>query len=152
MSGYTVVREYPYSVGEVWDVLTSPEWVGRWTTSGRGGRPEGFRPVPGAAFRFVGKPVAGWAGVVHCRVVEVDAPHFLHYTWKGDEESDDVTDVTYRLESTPAGTRFTWRHTGFTGAGGLALSALLGRVRRRMLDEGLPPALAAHRAERTTAQ
>jgi uncharacterized protein YndB with AHSA1/START domain len=148
MSGYTVVREYPYSVEELWDVLTSPDWVGRWTTTGRGGRPEGFQPVPGTTFRFVGKPVMGWGGVVNCEVLEAEAPRHLRYTWQGDGGSDDVTDVTYRLEPTPAGTRFMWRHTGFTGLGGFALSSLLGSVRRRMLDGGLPSALATYHAER----
>lgn len=36
----------------------------------------------------------------------------------------------------------TYRHTGFTGVGGRMMAVLLGRVRRRMLAEGLPPVLA----------
>ena len=53
------------------------------------------------------------------------------------------------LEETPGGTRFTWRHTGFRGVGGFAMSTLLGNVRRRMLTEGVPPVLEAyHRARR----
>lgn len=135
MSEYTVVREYPYPVAEVWHVLTDPEQVARWTTTGRGGRPEGFAPVPGTRFRFVGKPTIGWDGIVHCEVISVTAPHQMHYTW------DAATDVTYLLEEIPGGTRFTWRHTGFTGPGGFAMSRLLGSVRRKMLTEGLPPVL-----------
>lgn len=147
MTEYTVVREYPYPIEEVWAVLTEPEQVARWTTTGQGGRPEGFAPVPGTPFRFVGKPTIGWDGVVHCEVVSVDAPSALHYTWNGDADTDDVTDVTYRLEATPGGTRFTWHHTGFTGIGGFFMSRLLGNVRKRMLTEGLPPVLEAyHRA------
>ncbi|MGC8074250.1 SRPBCC family protein, partial [Salmonella enterica] len=73
----------------------------------------------------------------------------LRYTWKGDQDSDDVTEVSYLLEETEAGTRFTWRHTGFRGLGGFAMSRLLGNVRRRMLTEGVPPVLEAyHRARR----
>ena len=60
----------------------------------------------------------------------MNAPRTMHYTWKGDAEADDVTDVTYLLQEIPGGTRFTWRHTGFTGAGGFAMSRLLGSVRR----------------------
>ena len=147
MSEYTVVHDYPYPVDAVWCVLTDPEQVARWTTTGRGGRPEGFAAVPGTRFRLVGRPTIGWAGIVHCEVVAVDAPRSLHYTWKGDEDADDVTDVTYLLEETAAGTRFTWHHTGFTGVGGYAMSKLLGRVRRKMLTEGVPPVLEAyHRA------
>ncbi len=86
----------------------------------------------------------GWAGVVFCEVLEVDAPNYLRYSWKGDEASHDITEVTYTLAPMPGGTRFTWHHAGFTGLGGLAMSTLLGNVRRKMLDEGLPPVLAAY--------
>ena len=147
MSQYEIAREYPYPIEEVWRVLTDPAYVARWTTTGQGGRPEGFAAVPGTRFQFVGKPVMGWSGVVHCEVIEVDAPRSLHYTWKGDKDSDDVTDVTYRLEPTAAGTRFVWTHTGFKGAGGFAMSKLLGSVRRKMLNDGVPAVLAAYHAE-----
>ena len=50
--------------------------------------------------------------------------------------------VTYRLEPSADGTRFTFEHTGFTGAGGWFMAWFLGRVRRRMLTEGLPAVLA----------
>jgi uncharacterized protein YndB with AHSA1/START domain len=149
VSRYEIVREYPYPVEAVWEVLTDPSYVARWTTTGQGGRPEGFAAVPGTKFRFVGKPVLGWAGIVYCEVVEVDAPRSLHYTWRGEEDAGDVTDVTYLLEPTaPGRTRFTWTHTGFTGAGGFAMSKLLGNVRRKMLTEGVPRVLAAHHAQR----
>lgn len=148
MAEYTVVRDYPYPVEEVWAVLTDPEQVGRWTTTGQGGRPDGFAAVPGTQFRFVGKPTMGWAGVVYCEVRAVDAPRSMHYTWKGDEDTDDVTDVTYRLEQTAGGTRFTWHHTGFTGVGGYAMSKLLGKVRTKMLTEGVPPVLEAYHRSR----
>jgi hypothetical protein len=71
----------------------------------------------------------------------------LRYTWRGEEDSRAVTEVAYSLDEIPGGTRFTWQHTGFTGPGGLAMSKLLGRVRRRMLTDGVPPVLAAYRAE-----
>lgn len=144
MTEYTVVRDYPYPIADVWAVLTEPELVAQWTTTGQGGRPEGFAALPGTRFRFVGKPTMGWAGVVYCEVIAVDAPHSLHYTWRGDEDTDDVTDVTYLLEETPEGTRFTWHHAGFSGVGGFAMSKLLGGVRRKMLTEGVPPVLEAY--------
>jgi uncharacterized protein YndB with AHSA1/START domain len=144
MTEYTIVREYPYPIEDVWAVLTEPEQVARWTTTGQGGRPEGFAAVPGTKFQFVGRPTMGWAGVVYCEIVSVDAPRSLRYTWKGDEDTDAVTDVTYLLEKTREGTRFTWRHTGFTGIGGFAMSRLLGNVRRKMLTEGVPPVLEAY--------
>jgi hypothetical protein len=48
---------------------------------------------------------------------------------------------TYRLKPHADGTRFTYDHTGFTGAGGLFMSQLLGHVRRKMLNVGLPALL-----------
>jgi uncharacterized protein YndB with AHSA1/START domain len=150
MTRYTIQRHYPFPIEEVWQVLTDADWVARWTTTGRGGRPEGFAPEVGRRFRFVGKPTMGWAGVVFCEVLEVEAPRLLRYSWKGDEEADDVTDVVYRLEATGEGTRFTWQHTGFTGLGGFAMARLLGGVRRTMLSDGVPRALAEYHATRTT--
>ncbi|GAA1107769.1 hypothetical protein GCM10009630_00760 [Kribbella jejuensis] len=148
MSQYTVVRDYDYPIDEVWTVLTDPEYVAQWTTTGQGGRPDGFAAVPGTKFRFIGKPTIGWAGIVYCEVIAVDPPRSLHYTWRGDKDDDDVTDVKYLLEETANGTRFTWAHTGFTGAGGFAMSRLLGKVRRKMMTDGLPPVLAAYHATR----
>ncbi len=146
MSGYTIVREYPYPIEEVWQVLTAPEYVAKWTTTGQGGRPVNFAAVPGTKFTFVGKPTMGWAGVVYCEVLDVAAPHSLQYTWKGDEDSDDVTVVVYTLEKTRDGTRFMWKHTGFVGAGGFAMSKLLGNVRRKMLTDGVPHVLEEYHA------
>ena len=145
MSGYSISREYPYPVEEVWQVLTDPRWVASWTTTGRGGRPEGYAPEVGRRFRFVGRPTIGWDGVVHCEVTEAEAPHRLRYTWSSGEQGA-VSEVAYRLEAVEAGTRFTWTHTGLTGPGGFVMSRLLARVRRRMPSEGVPPALAERRA------
>ena len=150
MSEYQVVRDYPFPLDEVWTVMTDPEYVAQWTTTGQGGRPEGFAAVPGTRFQFIGKPVMGWAGVVYCEVIAVDAPHSLRYTWRGDQESDDVTEVAYLLEEIPGGTRFTWDHTGFTGLGGFAMSKLLGSVRRKMMDDGVPGVLAAYHEAHAT--
>lgn len=149
MTAYAITCDYPHSIGDVWTVLTDPTWVARWTTTGRGGRPEGFAPDVGSAFTFVGRPTIGWAGVVYCEVIAVDAPRSLVYTWKGDRDADAVTIVTYTLEPTPTGTRFTWRHTGFSGVGGFVMAKLLETVRRKMLTEGVPAALAA-RASRSS--
>ncbi|WP_410784783.1 SRPBCC family protein [Kribbella sp. C-35] len=148
MSQYAVVHEYDYPIDEVWTVLTDPAYVAQWTTTGQGGRPEGFAAIPGTKFRFIGKPTIGWAGIVYCEVIAVDRPRSMHYTWRGDQDSDDVTDVNYLLEETAGGTRVTWTHTGFTGIDGFAMSKLLARVRRKMMTDGIPPVLAAYHASR----
>lgn len=140
MSEYHVVREYPQPVPIVWKALTDPALVPLWTSTGQGGRPEGFRPEVGAKFRFIGKPFPGWDGIVRCEVLAVDEPRLLRYDWRN-KESDEPTFVTNVLEEAPGGTRLTWDHTGFRGIEGLFMERLLGRVRRKMLSSGLPALL-----------
>lgn len=141
MSEFEIVRDYPQPRARVWRALTDPALVPRWTSTGRGGRPEGFAPEVGTRFRFVGKPVPGWDGIVRCEVLAADAPESLSFSWRN-QETDPPSTVTYHLTETGTGTRLTYRHTGFRGAGGFVMSRLLHRVRRRMLAQGLPGVLA----------
>jgi uncharacterized protein YndB with AHSA1/START domain len=140
MPDITIVRDYPYPPLLVWRAMTEPELVARWTTTGRGGRPQGFEPRVGCQFRFVGRPVPGWDGIVRCEVLEVRAPHLLRYSWQGAEDGQ-ATEVTYRVEPHAGGARLTYLHTGFVGIGGQIMSRLLGRVRHKMLNEGLSAVL-----------
>jgi uncharacterized protein YndB with AHSA1/START domain len=135
-----IVRTYPHPPWKVWRVLTNPALVPRWTSPGKGGRLVGFAPVVGTRFKYVGKPMPGWNGVVDCEVLEVREPHLLRYTWLGGEK-DDLTTVTNLLEPVDGGTRLTWEHVGFTGFGGFIVSRVLNRVRKRMLDDGFPAVL-----------
>jgi uncharacterized protein YndB with AHSA1/START domain len=140
MSEYHVVREYPEPLRAVWKALTDPALIPLWTSTGQGGRPEGFKPVDGTRFRYIGKPVPGWDGIVLCQVLSVDEPRLLQYDWRN-KESDKPTLVTNTLQEIPGGTRLTWDHTGFRGIEGAVMARLLGRVRRKMLSEGLPALL-----------
>jgi len=140
MSEFRITRDYPHPIERVWRVLTDPELVPRWTTTGQGGRPEGFMPVAGTKFRFIAKPVASWRGIVDCEVLEVDAPALLRYSWIGDEGAA-PSFVAYRLQSIDGGTRLTWEHTGFTGIGGFFMCRLLRSVRAKMLTVALPTVL-----------
>jgi uncharacterized protein YndB with AHSA1/START domain len=140
MSEYRVIRDYPDSPESLWRALTDPEIVPLWTSRGRGGKPVGFAAVVGTRFRFVGKPTLGWKGVVDCEVLDVREPCLLRFTWRGGKD-DDVTTVTWLLEPHDGGTRLTCEHTGFTGLRGFMMAKLLGSVRRKMLNVGLPAAL-----------
>ena len=140
MSEIRIVRDYPHSTAKVWRALTDPALIPLWTSTGAGGRPEGFAPVAGTKFRLIAKPKPGWNGIVDCEVLEADEPRLLRYSWV-DGNGGEVTLVTYRLEPCADGTRFTYEHTGFTGVGGIFMTQLLGHVRRKMLSVGLPAVL-----------
>lgn len=140
MSEYHVVREYPTPLPIVWKALTDPALVPLWTSTGRGGRPEGFRPEVGTKFQLLGKPFPGWDGIVRCEVLAVDEPRLLRYDWRN-KEGDRPTVVTNRLDEVPGGTQLTWEHAGFRGIEGIFMRRLLGHVRREMLSKGLPALL-----------
>ena len=140
MSEIHIVRDYPHPPAKVWRAVTDPALIPLWTATGAGGRPEGFTPTVGTRFRLIAKPKPGWNGIVNCEVLEVNAPSLLRYSWTGDDGGD-TTEVTYQLEPRPGGTRFSYEHTGFTGIGGAFMAALLGHVRRKMLNVGLPAVL-----------
>ena len=70
----------------------------------------------------------------------MNEPSLLRYSWTGDQGGD-VTQVVYRLEPHAGGTGFSYDHTGFTGVGGVFMATLLGHVRSKMLNVGLPPVL-----------
>ncbi|UOX92770.1 SRPBCC domain-containing protein [Amycolatopsis sp. FBCC-B4732] len=141
MSEIHIVRDYPHPPVKVWRAMTDPDLIPYWTSTGKGARAVGFEPEVGNHFRFVAKPMPGWRGIVDCEVLEVRERELLRYTWVG-AEGEPPSEVRYLLEPTPAGTRFTYHHTGFTGLGGFAMARLLGAVRRRMLTTGLPALLA----------
>jgi uncharacterized protein YndB with AHSA1/START domain len=142
MSQIHIVRDYPQPPATVWRAVTDPELIPRWTATGAGARPEGFTAEVGTRFRFVARPKPGWSGIVDCVVLDAQEPTLLRYSWR-DAGGGETTEVTYRLEPHDGGTRFTYRHTGFTGIGGFVMARLLGNVRRTMLTTGLPPVLAA---------
>jgi uncharacterized protein YndB with AHSA1/START domain len=142
MSGFHITREYPHPPETLWRALTDPDLVPRWTSTGRGGRPEGFAAEVGHHFRYVGKPVPGWDGIVECEVLAVEPPVVLRHSWQGDEREPSV--VTWRIEPTATGSRLTYDHTGLGGVDGFIMARLvLGPIRRRMLTTGLPPVLDA---------
>lgn len=141
MSEMHIVRDFLYPVITVWRALTDPALVPLWTSTGQGRRPEGFKTEVGTKFRFIGKPFPGWDGIVRCEVLAIREPTLLRCDWRN-KETDQPTVVTNILEEIPGGIRLTWDHTGFHGIEGLFMCQLLGRVRRKMLSEGLPPVLA----------
>ena len=95
MSEMKIVREYPQAPNVVWAALTNPALVPLWTSTGQGGRPEGFTTEVGTTFTYVGKPFPGWDGIVRCEVLAVREPTLLSYDWRN-KETDQPTVVTNR--------------------------------------------------------
>ena len=90
---------------KVWRALTDPALLTEW-----------LLPVvelelePGAPFAFKAPPQPGWDGVVHCRILEIDAHRKLSYSWVvGDVD----TIVTFALTPTANGTRLSLVQSGF---------------------------------------
>jgi len=122
MSDIRIVRDYPHPPAKVWRALTDPALIALW-----GMRPEGFAPVAGTRFKLVARPQPGWRGFVECEVLEVREPSMIRYSWIGDDDGKNKTQVTWSLAPNGAGTRLTFEHTGFSGVGGFLLARLIMR-------------------------
>jgi uncharacterized protein YndB with AHSA1/START domain len=90
---------------KVWRALTDPALLAEW-----------LLPVidlkleRGAAFTFKTQPVAGWDGIVQCRIAEIEPHRKLSYDWG---VGDMATVVTFTLTPTASGTRLSLVHSGF---------------------------------------
>ncbi|MCW3840656.1 SRPBCC domain-containing protein [Micromonospora yasonensis] len=91
---------------KVWRALTDSDLLARWLM------PNDFRPVPGHRFTFhtTPRPAQGFDGIVHCEVLELDAPHRLRWAWRGGRLD---TVVTWSLVPEGRGTRLFLEHAGF---------------------------------------
>jgi uncharacterized protein YndB with AHSA1/START domain len=90
---------------KVWRALTEPALLQRWLM------PNDIVPIVGHQFTFRTQPAPGFDGVVHCEIVEADAPKRLVYTWKGGQID---TVVTWILEAkVDGGTRLSLVQDGF---------------------------------------
>ena len=93
---------------KVWRALTDPELLADWLLP-----VTGLALEPGAAFTFRTQPIAGWDGMVNCRMLEIEPGRRLSYTWVvGKMELNTV--VTFTLTPTPSGTRLSLVQSGFT--------------------------------------
>jgi uncharacterized protein YndB with AHSA1/START domain len=101
----TLAFDLAHPPSKVWRALTDPVLLSEW-----------LQPIvelklePGAAFVFQTPAHPGWDGIVHCRVLEVEAPKKISYTW-GAIGLDTV--VTFTLTPTPSGTHLLLVQSGF---------------------------------------
>jgi uncharacterized protein YndB with AHSA1/START domain len=90
---------------KVWRALTDPVLLSQW-----------LLPIvtmelePNADFTFRAQPQPGWDGLVNGRILEIEAPRKLSYTWA---VGDIHTVVTFALTPTASGTRLSLVQSGF---------------------------------------
>lgn len=129
--------EYPHPVERVWRALTDAEALGKWLM------PNDFAPEVGHEFSFRTEPSQMWNGVVQCRVLELDPPHRLAFTWRGDNGRLD-TIVAFTLTYAAGGTRLRLEQSGFAAGGPQSLSIrdiLSSGWNSKLLRERLPALL-----------
>ncbi|HYX70932.1 MAG TPA: SRPBCC domain-containing protein [Terriglobales bacterium] len=124
---------YPHPPERVWRALTEREALAAWLME------NDFEPRLGHRFTFRTKPAPGFDGVVHCEVTELEPPRRLAYTWKNGKID---TTVSFVLEAVAGGTRLVLEHRGFSGAGGMMVSFILGSGWRKMVEKKLPAVVA----------
>lgn len=67
---------YQHPPEAVWTALTDPQALAEWLM------PNDFQPIVGYTFHFHVDPMPGFSGITECRVLEVDPPKRLVYTWQ----------------------------------------------------------------------
>lgn len=97
--------ELRHSPEKVWRALTDPDLLAEWLLP-----VIGFEARPGAAFTFKTQAYPGWDGTVSCRMLEIEAPRRISYTWSVPFLD---TVVTFTLAPTASGTRLTIVQSGF---------------------------------------
>jgi uncharacterized protein YndB with AHSA1/START domain len=91
---------------KVWRALTDPVLLAEWLLP-----VIGLELDPGSAFTFKTQPYPGWDGTVNCRILEIDAPRKISYTWVVGDMLDTV--VSFTLTPTASGTRLSLVQSGF---------------------------------------
>ena len=122
---------YPYAPEQVWVALTDSAAIADWLM------PNDFEARVGHCFTMKTKPAPGFDGIVRCKVIEVDPPRSLAYSWKGGGID---TIVRYALAAEGGNTRLVMEQSGFTGLRGFMVSRILGGGWKRIIGEYLEDA------------
>ena len=133
MQRTAVIRiHYDHPPERVWRVLATREGMAAWLMD------NDFEPVANLEFSFRAPAKGTWDGVISCRVLVVDPPRRLSYTWSGL-----WGDSTVHWTLTPAGngTDVLLEHSGFKGVQGILLSFMLASGWKRKLRLSVPALL-----------
>jgi uncharacterized protein YndB with AHSA1/START domain len=123
---------YPHPPEKVWRALTEQQAIAQWLME------NDFVPEVGRKFQLRAKPQPGWSGIVNGKVLEVDAPRRLVYSWQNENVD---TMVTVTLTPAPGGTNLRLEHTGFEGLRAVMVSFILGSGWKGIIRQQLPAVL-----------
>ncbi len=139
MSQIEISREYAHPVERVWQAITDPEAIGEWLME------TDFAPIVGHEFTLRTDPAPGFDGIVHGKVLRVEPPNLLEYSWRGGPLD---TVIRFELSETREGTRLRVVHSGFKGFGAQLVRIILKLGSRSIYSKNLPRVLDAIRQGR----
>ena len=92
-------------IQKVWDAVSTSEGLSAWLM------PNDFQPVLGFEFTFRSEPKNGWDGIVYCKVMELNPPERIGFTWTGNGMDQYVSFELVPLEKNA--TQFILVHSGW---------------------------------------
>lgn len=119
----TIVVDYDlaFPPEKVWRALTEPALVALWLMPGK----VPIAALVGHEFTFQGPPIGDWDGTIHCKMLEVEAPTKLRYSWVGGASGARLdSEVTWTLTPTATGTHLRLEHAGFMPLNAHAFEAM----------------------------
>lgn len=100
-----IEKTFPHPPEKLWRALTESPLIAQWLLN------NDFQPSVGHKFQFRSEPVQGWNGIIDCKVLAVDPPKQLSYTW-GSMGLETV--VLFTLTPTGGGTQLRMEQSGFS--------------------------------------
>lgn len=132
-----IKRVYKHPAEKVWTALTSPDALADWLM-----KTVDFKLEVGTTFQFEDKPQGGWDGIVHCKILSLDQPHSISYSWQASGMKNPTT-VNWQIkEIAPNETLLTLSHNGFEGVSGWVTKQILNFGWKGMLKKKLTKHLA----------
>jgi len=97
---------FGHPVEQVWQALTDAELLEKWIWD------NDFKPIQTREFQFRAEPNEWWDGIVNGKVLKVEEPRVLSYTW---DSAGEQTTVQWVLEKETEGTtRLLFEQGGFS--------------------------------------
>jgi uncharacterized protein YndB with AHSA1/START domain len=99
-----IEKIFAHPLEKLWRALTETALLTQWLLRNN------FLPEIGREFQFRNEPVGGWDGVIDCKVIAIDPPHSLAYSWRAFEHE---SKVEFTLTRVSGGTLLRMEHSGF---------------------------------------